>query len=70
MASKILNILAKTTLELDLEVHIWCGAATLVYYLLPNFEVKSPSLTIQKLRFSVFVDGHGVEWILVEVAAF
>ena len=25
LASKILNILAKTTLELDLEVHIWCA---------------------------------------------
>ena len=67
MASKILNTLAKTTLELDLEVHIWCGTATLVYYMLPKFEVKSPSLTIQKLRFSVFVDDH---WVLVEVAAF
>ena len=47
LASKISIILAKTNLELELEAHTLCGGASHQFYLLANFELLTPTLSVQ-----------------------
>ena len=47
LASKISILLVKTNLELKLEAHTLCGGASHQFYLLANFELLTPTLSVQ-----------------------